>query len=163
MRLSGPRSVKDTLGVHSVFWYQGQGWTLGKTVALYNFLLACLLAVCSLFLLSVHSPTGFDNDTVNNPDSLDRTIASTVVRDGSNPSVSSDWFDICNLNQLTPENVPFIGLFVDNSGSMRISTVGTSLALFESSAAEAGFTIRRVVNSAERWIDPFLTDLVPQG
>jgi hypothetical protein len=108
------------------------------------------------------SPPGFADDTVNNPDSLDRTISSTVVRDNSNPNVSSDWFDICGLDQLTPENVPFIGLFVDDSGSMRVSTVGTSLRQFEDAAAAAGFSIRRVVNGVERWIDPFLTDLVPQ-
>ena len=84
-----------------------------------------------------------------------------MVRDNSNPSVSSDWFSICGLDQLTPDNVPFVGLFVDDSGSMRISTVGTSLSLFENATVEAGFSIRRVVNGSERWIDPFLTDLVP--
>ena len=99
---------------------------------------------------------------MNNPDLVDRTTASTVVRDNSNINVSSDWFSICGFDQLTPENVPFIGLFVDNSGSMRISTVQTSLTRFENSAAAAGLTIRRVVNGVERWIDPFLTELVPQ-
>jgi len=108
-------------------------------------------------------PTGFDLDTVNNPDGIDRTVSSTVNRDNGNSASASDWLSICGLDSLTPENVNFVGLFVDDSGSMRVATVRASLDVFESEMADRGVEIRRVVNSAERWIDPFLTDLAPEN
>mmetsp|Transcript_8635 Transcript_8635/g.12527 ORF Transcript_8635/g.12527 Transcript_8635/m.12527 type:complete len:1446 (+) Transcript_8635:58-4395(+) len=108
------------------------------------------------------NPIGFADDTVNNPDGVDRTIASTVIRDDGNADGSfSDWFTICALDTLTSENVQFVGLFVDDSGSMTIGTVQNSLAKFENDTAAAGLTIERVVNGVERWVDPFLTTLVP--
>jgi len=108
-------------------------------------------------------PTGFDLDTVNNPDGMDRTIVSTVNRDNGNSNLAQDWFATCQLDQFPPESVRFVGLFVDNSGSMRVSTVQASLSLFESRVSAAGMVINRVVNAQERWIDPFVTTLVPAG
>jgi len=94
---------------------------------------------------------------------MDRTIVSTVNRDNGNSNLAQDWFATCQLDQFPPESVRFVGLFVDNSGSMRVSTVQASLSLFESRVSAAGMVINRVVNAQERWIDPFVTTLVPAG
>jgi len=108
-------------------------------------------------------PNGFARDTVNNPDGIDRTVAFTVNRDNGIAASASDWLSICGLDSLTPENVDFVGLFVDDSGSMRVATVAASLGVFEGEMADRGVEIRRVVNSAERYIDPFLTNLAPEN
>jgi hypothetical protein len=52
-------------------------------------------------------------------------------------------------------------LFVDDSGSMRVSTVQASLTMFEAELAARNLNITRVFDGSERWIDPFLTQLVP--
>ena len=65
----------------------------------------------------------------------------------------------CGLDNLTPANVPFVGLFVDNSGSLTVPQVQASLTLFSQSAANAGLTIKNVTNPNENWILPFLTTL----
>ena len=95
------------------------------------------------FALAAYSPNGFADDTVNNPDGLDRTITSTVSRDNGNVAALSDWQTTCGLDSLTAENVQFVGLFVDDSGSMRVSTVRASLDKFEADMAEKGIEIRR--------------------
>ena len=95
------------------------------------------------FALAIYSPNGFADDTVNNPDGLDRTIASTVNRDNGSVETRSDWQTICGLDSLSSENVQFVGLFVDDSGSMRVSTVSASLDKFEADMAAKGIEIRR--------------------
>jgi len=107
-------------------------------------------------------PSGFADDSLNNPDGIDRTISSLVNRDNRNPSLASNWTSICNLD-FSHEDVQFIGLFIDNSGSMVTGTVGASLANFEADMDEKGIEIRRVYDRTERWIDPFLTNLVPES
>ena len=92
---------------------------------------------------------------------MDRTIVSAVNRDDGDPALASDWFDICGLNRLSPSSITFIGLFVDDSGSMTLSTVGASLSLFDTNLAARQVSIVRVYNGDERWIDPFLTTLAP--
>jgi hypothetical protein len=109
----------------------------------------------------LNSPVGFDLDTVNNTDGIDRTITQLVNRDNGNVTLASDWNTLCNLNSLTPQNTQFVGLFVDDSGSMTVSTVQASLSKFEADMADAGIEIRRVVNEQEEWVKPFLTDLIP--
>ena len=76
--------------------------------------------------------------------------------------MASDWFDICGLDRLSPSSITFMGLFVDDSGSMRVSTVGASLSQFETKLAERQVSIIRVYNGLEEWIDPFLTTLAPR-
>ncbi|KAL7577367.1 hypothetical protein ACA910_002098 [Epithemia clementina (nom. ined.)] len=105
-------------------------------------------------------PDGFFNDTYNNLDGIDRTIVRSVERDDGGV-LSSDWFDICQLDLISPNSVPFIGLFIDTSGSMNLNTVRTSRDLFLENVAAAGFNISEVFNGAEQWLDPFLTTLIP--
>ena len=52
-----------------------------------------------------------------------------MVRDNGNPGISDDWFDLCGLDKMK-HSVSFIGLFIDVSGSMDLSTVQNSRNLF---------------------------------
>ena len=107
------------------------------------------------------SPAGFDNDTLLNPDGIDRTLAHTVVRDNGAHGISDDWFTLCGLDKLNANSISFIGLFLDESGSMDRYTVENSYTEFLADLANAGVAISEVFNRHERWIDPFLTTLAP--
>ena len=105
-------------------------------------------------------PTGFANDTLS-PDGIDRTIATTVNRDGGNVDLASDWFTLCDIGRFSASTIGFIGLFVDTSGSMRLSTVQASYDAFLADVADANLEIAQVFNGQERFVTPFLTDLAP--
>lgn len=78
-------------------------------------------------------------------------VHSTVVRDEGqgNPS---DWFSICKLdNEDKNANVIF---FLDESGSMDISTVRSSYDLFKSKCTAAGNIVKAVSNTSEDYILP---------
>tara|TARA_R100000406_G_C3114816_1_gene125264 strand:- start:356 stop:1741 length:1386 start_codon:yes stop_codon:yes gene_type:complete len=80
-----------------------------------------------------------------------------VNRDNGNPANTSDWYTICDL-----DNVPdgsSIALFIDGSGSMRQSNVQASYDLLISKLNARGITITTVTNSNEDWITPFLVNL----
>jgi hypothetical protein len=80
-----------------------------------------------------------------------------VNRDGGNTASISDWFELCNLDSL-PEGSK-IALFVDNSGSMRTSTVQASYNLFLEKINSRNMEIIVVTNDREDWINPFNTIL----
>lgn len=83
-----------------------------------------------------------------------------VTRDyGTTPG--DDWFNLCALGSLRLSNVPFIGLFVDGSGSMDKSVVKNSYNDFLTSAQNANRTLCEVYNGNEDWISPFITTLTP--
>ena len=109
----------------------------------------------------IFSPNGFDLDTVNNPDGIDRTIIEPVAFDNGNPALASSWMSLCNLGSITSAEIEFVGLFVDDSGSMNVHDVQAALDNFEAAMASKGIQIRRVYNGIERWIDPFLGPLAP--
>ena len=114
-----------------------------------------------LLQMRIHSPNGFADDTVNNPDGFDRTLASTVNRDNGDVGLISDWFSLCQLDLLSPNSVPFVGLFIDTSGSMRLSTVQASYNQFLVDLNAANLTFAQVFNPSEQWVDPFITTLAP--
>jgi hypothetical protein len=80
-----------------------------------------------------------------------------VNRDGGNTAQISDWFSICDLDQL-PEGSK-IALFVDNSGSMTTATVQASYNAFIEKINEKNMDIIVVTNDREDWINPFNTIL----
>ena len=88
------------------------------------------------------------------------TLEYDVARDDGDAMAAEDWFSLCGLDKFTTANVPFVGLFVDDSGSLNVADVQASLTLFFQSAANAGLTVKNVTNPQENWIDPFLTTLV---
>jgi len=67
------------------------------------------------------SPIGFNNDTLS-PDRIDRATWAYVNRDRGNVRTTSDWFNLCGLSVYGPGTVPFVGVFVDKSGSMTTTT-----------------------------------------
>ena len=80
-----------------------------------------------------------------------------VNRDNGNPAQATDWYAICDL-----DNVPdgsSIALFIDGSGSMTQAKVQASYDLLISKLNARGITITTVTNSNEDWITPFLVDL----
>lgn len=101
----------------------------------------------SVDISQVIAPTGYDG------------IRAQVNRDGGNTSLASDWFAICGLSSLSSGQSVF--LFVDNSGSMTTATVQASYNLFLSNCAAANLPVLSVTNAAERYIEPFISALVP--
>ena len=92
-----------------------------------------------------------------NPDFLSdrRVVFAQVNRDEGNPNLASDWLSICGYDGLATNGVDFIGLFVDESGSMDRTTVQASLNLLDANLAAAGLTYCSVFNGSEDWITPF--------
>lgn len=97
-------------------------------------------------------PAGFDEDSVNNPDGIDRTLVVQVSRDGGDVTRQSDWFSACNLDMLSQSSITFIGLFIDTSGSMTLNTVRASYNTFLSAMEAAGAEFDQVFNGREQWI-----------
>lgn len=67
-----------------------------------------------------------------------------VNRDGGNVFERSDWFDICGLANLDLSGIMFVGLFIDESGSMTRQTVLASIHEFERDVTNANLTISSV-------------------
>jgi len=80
-----------------------------------------------------------------------------VNRDNNNSANVSDWYTICNLDQI-PNNSK-VALFIDNSGSMTTGTVQASYDLLVSKLNARGITFITVENSSEDWISSFDTTL----
>ena len=100
------------------------------------------------------------NDTSTAPGSKANglTFGPVIVnRDDSNPGNESDWYKICNIDDL-PEGSS-IALFIDGSGSMTQATVQASYEKFVAKLNEKNITITTVTNTDEDWITPFLVDL----
>ena len=93
-------------------------------------------------------PTAFVNDPL--------TAYSQVIRDNGTPP-TSDWYTICGIDQL-PDGSK-LALFIDTSGSMRLSTVQASYNLFKQKIQVRNMTIVEVFNGNENWILPFDTIL----
>lgn len=90
-----------------------------------------------------------------------RVVFAIVNRDNGDPALASDWFTACGYDTLV--NIDFIGLFVDNSGSMTIGTVQASLDLLDTTLTTAGLTYCSVYDGSENWITPFTTSLGTVG
>ena len=80
-----------------------------------------------------------------------------VNRDNNVAASASDWYTICNLDQI-PNNSK-VALFIDNSGSMTTGTVQASYDLLVSKLNARGITFITVQNSQEDWISDFDTPL----
>lgn len=113
---------------------------------------------------SIYIPTAFLNEL-----SAGTTFHARVSRNSSSyVSGTSDWWDLIGADVL-PSGAK-IGLCIDNSGSMTVTTVQASLDLFEQKAAAAGVTITPGVNAnntdydcsgmnVEEWISGLKVDI----
>ncbi len=85
-----------------------------------------------------------------------------VVRDNGNAQSAMDWYTMCGLDIYAGTNtVKWVGLFIDNSGSMTESQVAASRDLLANKLTAIGVQIKKVVNGNEDWITPFTTTLAP--
>ena len=121
------------------------------------------LLIYHLLKSFVISPIGFEFDTVNNPDGIDRTIFEKVPSDFGVLALASDWTTLCDLYSITPADIKFVGLFVDESGSMNSSNVKAALEKFKADLKSKGIEVKGAYNKNERWIDPFLDKLAPES
>ena len=113
---------------------------------------------------SIYIPTAFLNEF-----SAGTTFHARVSRNsGGTVSGTSDWWDLIGASVL-PSGAK-IGLCIDNSGSMTVTTVQASLDLFEQKAAAAGVTITPGVSAnntsyycsgmnVEEWISGLKVDI----
>ena len=99
-----------------------------------------------------------DTSTVPGANANGLTFGPVIVnRDSGVVANATDWYKICKIDDL-PEGSS-IALFIDNSGSMRTSTVQASYDAFVAKLNAKNITITTVTNSNEDWITPFLVDL----
>ena len=85
-----------------------------------------------------------------------------VTRDGGTLP-PDDWFTLCGLDILSSSNVDFIGLFVDISGSMDMTTVRNSYDKFILDIEGKGLDYCHLENGQEHSIEPFITELTPRS
>ena len=95
------------------------------------------------------------SETVDLPTTyLSDPLANDIIqvnRDNGNSSSTSDWFTLTELDQ-APSGTQ-VSLLLDNSGSMKISTVAASLALFKEKCSDAGIIVNQLTMSPiEHWI-----------
>jgi len=89
----------------------------------------------------------------------ENTIFEVVNRDFGNDNKISDWFELCNLDDLRSEGVGRVAFFIDESGSMDRNTVSASFDNFEERLiAENLEVVAGIYNEDEDWIDPFVTN-----
>ena len=89
------------------------------------------------------------------PGNTDNTVfPNGMPRDLGNVALRSDLFDICGLDVLPPGSNVF--LFVDDSGSMRVTDVRATLNLLQARCDAAGLVIRSVFSPNENYILPFI-------
>lgn len=79
---------------------------------------------------------------------------SGITRDDGNVNLATDIFGLCGLNILEPGDNVF--LFVDDSGSMRVTNVRATLDLLQTNCAAAGLLISSVFNGQENYVIPFI-------
>lgn len=86
-----------------------------------------------------------------------------VRRDLAFADLAEDWLKLCGLDTYGPDAVQYIGLFLDESGSMKKRTVQASYNDFIRRTTTAGLTVCKVTNPNEDWIVPFVTTLTPNS
>lgn len=78
-----------------------------------------------------------------------------VNRDNGNKNNISDWYSLCNLEEI-PDRSKIV-LFIDTSGSMDMSTVQASYDLLVEKLNKRRITVVLIRNSSENWISTFDT------
>jgi len=89
------------------------------------------------------------------------TVRYQVTRDNGAVAKADDWAELCGLQNYTKANVKFVGLFIDDSGSLKEKQVAASRDMFYKNMQSRGIEVRKVVNTHENWMKPFMTTLVP--
>ena len=103
----------------------------------------CLLQVPPANDGRLHVPQAFLDDA--------RTTFDTVNRD-EGVGTPSDWYAICGVEDFLLQNINFVGLFIDNSGSMTTASVQASYDLFVQKLNENDLSFRTLENTDENWV-----------
>ena len=112
----------------------------------------CLLQPLNPSNSNLYKPPDFLSDPL--------VTFATVNRDEGDPALASNWLTACNYTNLATSGIDFVGLFVDESGSMTRDTVRASLNKLFVDVSAAGVTYCLVYDeSSENWITPFIYDL----
>eukprot|EP00977_Amphora_coffeiformis_P027340 scaffold34604_cov164-Amphora_coffeaeformis.AAC.8 len=114
------------------------------------------------FCLLVPNPEGSVSVPQNFLDDGLTFVHYNVIRDGGEAAQALDWESMCGLNFYSSANVGWVGVFIDDSGSMKEAQVAASRDLFYKNIEAKGIQVKQVVNGNENWILPFLTTLVPE-
>ena len=80
-----------------------------------------------------------------------------VNRDEGVALSASDWYTLCNLERIP--NGSKVAIFIDESGSMTMSTIAASYQLISDKLTEREISFITVTNSNEDWITPFDVEL----
>ncbi|KAL7467353.1 hypothetical protein ACHAXS_007595 [Conticribra weissflogii] len=99
-------------------------------------------------------PTNFQSDPNVN-------VHFGIKRDYGDVLKAENWMNLCRLGSYTPANVQFVGLFIDNSSSMRESHVHASHEKFVDDLKIKDIEVKSAPNGRENWIYPFMKELVP--
>ena len=122
--------------------------------AMYPFRPFCLLVPVGGYTI-VNVPSAFLADS-------NARVIYKVVRDNGNTGAAMDWYMMCGLNAYNGTGtVDWVGLFIDDYGSMRESQVAASRDLLYAKLASISISVQKVFNGNENWILPFMTMLVP--
>jgi len=81
-----------------------------------------------------------------------------INRDGRDGTPMEDWYALSGIGRWS--DVKYVGLFVDDSGSLEIKHVQGSLDAFMANATASGIEVRKVYNGDENPFLPFITVLV---
>jgi hypothetical protein len=76
-----------------------------------------------------------------------------VKRDGGNKGNISDWYSLCNLDNIP--NGSKVVVFIDSSGSMNMNTVKSSYELLVQKLNERKIKVILIENPNENWISAF--------
>jgi hypothetical protein len=86
-----------------------------------------------------------------------------IMRDNGNPVGADDWVTLCGLGKYNgTSTVKWVGLFIDDSGSLEEEEVSAARDLFNTKLQALGIEVKVVVNPNENWIAPFMTELAPK-
>jgi hypothetical protein len=113
---------------------------------------------CLLIPYDGHNGVGIPSAASSDP----KFQVHNVTRDEGNLP-ADNWFNLCGLGKLTLSNVQFVGLFVDESGSMDKRTVANSYSKFLADIEAANLKTCEVHDGREDWITPFITTITPVG
>ncbi len=116
----------------------------------------CLLAVKDERFGGVHPPEAFLEDGK-------AIYRENINRDEGNVNLAEDWVELCELTDFSPTEGGYVGLFVDISSSMYLSTVQASYDKFQNAITARGIELREDMNPNENWILPFSTILGPNA
>ena len=94
----------------------------------------------------LYIPDSFESD--------DKAFYHEVNRDDGKPSNASDWFELANITCL--DGTQTVIVCIDNSGSMRRSSVSASIDLFYEKCRNAGINVVELKMTREDWISPFI-------